>query len=556
MSERQQIVGEFNGEQALARGAVRAGVRVVAGYPGSPSTAVLTNLLSVADAHDIYVEWSVNEKVAFEVCWGAAISGLRALLCVKGVGLNVALDAVMAVNLAGTRAGFVLVVGDDPSAYRSQNEQDSRLLGQFAELPMIEATRVSDGCAVMEYAFELSERIAMPVIVREVRSFAFTQDAIALPPADSPPPVSPVDVTNERMARRWIASTSNVISRHKQLHGKLDGIESEFGQSAFNSTTDGGATGILSAGFCASKVDAVLSAMSAPADLARLDLATLLPMPRGLVTAFLEPLDRVLIVEEIEPYIETRVKAVAHDAGLSVEVCGKQSGHLPREGELLAAEIASGVATFLGTAPPADLPPTPFTAPPLGPSLVPPVSDGLCPGCPYDPTFRALQEALDDLGATGVIVADPGCAVRLMVAPLEMLDVKIAMGSCVGVAAGIARANPDAHVIATPGDSGFFHSALPGLANAAYNRVRMVVLVLDNLTTALSGCQPSPTTGRTAAGKDVAPLLPEKFADALNIDFVRVFDPANYDLTRKAFVDALAHDDLSLLVMRSPCVLL
>lgn len=555
MSEGEQV-NHVNGEQALARGAIRAGVRVVAGYPGSPSTGVLTGLLSVADEHGIYVEWSVNEKVAFEVCWGAAISGLRSLLCVKGVGLNVALDTVMAVNLAGTRAGCVLVVGDDPSAYRSQNEQDSRLLGQFAELPMIEATRVSDGCAIMEYAFELSERIEMPVIVREVRSFAFTTAEVALPPAESPSIGAPADVTRERAERRWIASTSNVISRHKQLHAKLDGIEDEFGRSALNSVTEDGRVGILSAGFCASKVDAVLGAMSAPDDISRLDLGTLLPMPRDLVIPFLERLDRVLIVEEIEPYIETRVKAMAHDAGLSVEVCGKQSGYLPREGELLAAEIARGVATFLGMTPPARLPDTPFTAPPLKASLVPPVSDGLCEGCPYDPTFRALQEALTELGERGVVVADPGCAVRLMVPPLEMLDVKMAMGSCVGIAAGIARSNSDARVIAAPGDSGFFHSALPGLANAAYNRVRMVVLVLDNLTTALSGCQPSPTTGATASGKEVAPLLPEKFADALNVDFVRVFDPSDFDVTRQAFADALAHDDLALLVMRSPCVLL
>jgi indolepyruvate ferredoxin oxidoreductase alpha subunit len=188
--------------------------------------------------------------------------------------------------------------------------------------------------------------------------------------------------------------------------------------------------------------------------------------------------------------------------------------------------------------------------------MVPPVSDGLCEGCPYDPTFRALQAELEALGVNGVVVADPGCAVRLMIPPLEMLDVKIAMGSCVAIAAGIARSNPGAHVIACPGDSGFFHSALPGLANAAYNRVRMVVLVLDNLTTALSGCQPSPTSGRTADGQKVRPLLPEKFADAFNIDFVRVFDPADFGATRKVFADALAHDDLSLLVMRSPCILI
>jgi len=545
-----------NGEQALARGAIRAGVRVVAGYPGSPSTGVLTGLLGVADEHGIYVEWSVNEKVAFEVVWGSAISGLRSLLCVKGVGLNVALDTVMAVNLAGTRAGCVLVVGDDPSAYRSQNEQDSRLLGQFAELPMIEPTRVSDGCAAMEYAFELSERIEMPVIVREVRSFAFTQVDTALPPAERPAPTPPADVTLERAQRRWIASTSNVISRHKQLHEKLGGVEGEFATSAFNTTTPGGALGILSAGFCGAKVDAVLDTMDVPADVARLDLATLLPMPGDLVVPFLASVERVLVVEEIEPYIETRVKALAHEAGVPVEVCGKQSGHLPREGELLAPEIASGIASFFGVDAPTEMAPTPFTDAPLKPSLVPPVSDGLCEGCPYDPTFRALQAELGALGVNGVVVADPGCAVRLMVPPLEMLDVKIAMGSCVGIAAGIARSNPDAQVIACPGDSGFFHSAFPGLANAAYNRVRMVVLVLDNMTTALSGCQPSPTTGKTAAGRDVAPLLPEKFADALNIDLVRVFDPADGAATRGAFADALAHDDLSLLVMRSPCVLL
>ncbi|MDA1191223.1 MAG: thiamine pyrophosphate-dependent enzyme, partial [Candidatus Poribacteria bacterium] len=255
--------------------------------------------------------------------------------------------------------------------------------------------------------------------------------------------------------------------------------------------------------------------------------------------------------------VETQVKALAQEARLTTEIVGKRAGYFPKEGELLAGELAKGLAAFFEI----DAPPLrdfkAFTAPPLSATpKVPAVADGFCPGCPYDPTFDALRAALEERGEKGVLLVDPGCAVRLMIAPFEMLDVKMSMGSCVGIGAGIARVNPDARVIACPGDSGFYHTAINGLVNAAYNRTRMVVLVLDNLTTALSGCQPSPTTGVTAMGDAVRPILPEDFAAACQIDFVRVVDPFDRPATKQAFLDALAHEDLSLVVMRSPCILI
>lgn len=551
------------GENGFTRGAIRAGVRVVAGYPGSPSAGVLRQILEVAPTYDIYVEWSANEKIALEVCWGAAISGARSLLCVKGVGLNVALDALMAVNLVGTRAGFVLLVGDDPSAYRSQNEQDSRLLGIFAELPMLEATKTGDASALMEYAFELSERLSLPVIVREIRSFANTPMPVELPPLPSSlPSVAPADLLGDRPQRRWIASTTNVIPRHAELHRKLNRIADEFEASPFNRVRTGmGEMGILSAGFCGEKLDATLDGLANESAFPRLDLGTLNPLPRRLIVEFLRPLSRALVLEEIEPHVETWVKAIAQEEGIPTQIFGKRTGHLPTEGELHTSHIAealrdTGLVTVLDVSrllsPASPL----FTGQPPISSKVPPVKDGLCPGCPYEPTFYALREALEESGERGVILADPGCAVRIMLPPLEMLDVKTAMGSCVGIGAGIARTNRQVRVIACPGDSGFFHSALAGLVNAAYNRVRMLVLVLDNLTTALSGCQPSPTSGVTALGKQSQGLVPEEFARACNISFVRTIDPSDFDGTKSTLREALAHDDLSVVVMRSPCILL
>lgn len=554
----------MNGEQALFQGAVQAGVRVAAGYPGSPSTAVLTQLLRVAKERGIYAEWSINEKAALELCWGAAASGLRSLFCSKGVGLNVALDTLMAVNLLGTRAGCVLLIGDDPSAYKSQNEQDSRALALFAELPALEPTRIQDAAAMMRHAFDLSERLELPVILRETRSFAFTDDGadppVVLNQKTNPP--APVDLTLDRPKRRWIATTSNVVGRRRALHAKLELAADEFERSPFNrlSLPEGARVGILSAGFAASKLDAVLEKIEYREPIARLDLGTLHPLPADLIARFLEQCERVLVVEETDPIIETQAKALAHERGISAAVVGRRTasggGFFPREGELLAPQIAKGVAAFLGV----DAPPASafmrFNAPPVSASaLVPPVSEGLCEGCPYDPTFRALRAVLEERGEKGVVLADPGCAVRVMLPPLEMLDVKTAMGACVGIACGIAHSNPHTRVIACPGDSGFFHTGLPAAANAAYNRAPIVILVLDNMTTALSGCQPSPTTGVTGMGERVKPLLPEDFAPALQIGLTRVFDPNDMEAAKEAFRAAFSHNDLSLLVSRSPCIL-
>ncbi len=548
----------------MFQGAVQAGVRVAAGYPGSPSTAVLTQLLRVAKERGIYAEWSINEKAALELCWGAAASGLRSLFCSKGVGLNVALDTLMAVNLLGTRAGCVLLIGDDPSAYKSQNEQDSRALALFAELPALEPTRIQDAAAMMRHAFDLSERLELPVILRETRSFAFTDDGsdppVVLNQKTNPP--APVDLTLDRPERRWIATTSNVVGRRRALHAKLELAAEEFERSPFNrlSLPEGARVGILSAGFAASKLDAVLDWIEYREPIARLDLGTLHPLPADLIARFLEQCERVLIVEETDPIIETQAKALAHERGISAVAAGRRTasggGFFPREGELLAPQIAKGVAAFLGVnAPPASAF-TRFNAPPVSASaLVPPVSDGLCEGCPYDPAFRALRAVLEERGEKGVVLADPGCAVRVMLPPLEMLDVKTAMGACVGIACGIAHANPHTRVIACPGDSGFFHTGLPAAANAAYNRAPIVILVLDNMTTALSGCQPSPTTGVTGMGERVKPLLPEDFAPALQIGLTRVFDPNNMAAAKEAFRAAFSHNDLSLLVSRSPCIL-
>ena len=557
----------MNGEQALFQGAVQAGVRVAAGYPGSPSTAVLTQLLRAAKERGIYAEWSINEKAALELCWGAAASGLRALFCSKGVGLNVALDTLMAVNLLGTRAGLTLLIGDDPSAYKSQNEQDSRALALFAELPALEPTRIQDASAMMRHAFNLSERLELPVLLRETRSFAFTDDGRPAPDltqkTDAPIPASPVpvDITLDRSERRWIATTSNVVGRRRALHAKLETAVEEFERSPFNrlSLPEGARVGILSAGFAASKLDAVLEHIEYREPIARLDLGTLHPLPANLTARFLERCERVLALEETDPIIETQTKALAHERGISAAVVGRTgsgSGFFPREGELLAPQIAKGVAAFLGVDAPSASALTRFNAPPVSASaLVPPVSEGLCEGCPYDPTFRAMRAVLEERGEKGVVLADPGCAVRVMLPPLEMLDVKTAMGACIGIACGIAHSNPHTRVIACPGDSGFFHTGLPAAANAAYNRAPIVILVLDNLTTALSGCQPSPTTGITGMGERVEPLLPEDFASALQIGLTRVFDPNDMEAAKAAFRAAFAHNDLSLLVSRSPCVL-
>ena len=534
----------ISGASALARGAIEAGVSLVTGYPGAPGTAVVNNILQLTSPAEVQVEWTSNEKVAIEMAFGASVGGMRALLCVKSVGLNIALDPLMAFNLSGCNAGFVVLVGDDPGSWGSQNEQDSRLLAQAAELPLLEPTTVPDAQAAMRQAFQLSEEMGLPVIVRVTRALVLAEDVQTSEDFQSLTPSPPF----LREFMRWVVLPVNVVERHRQLLQRLDTIQARFENSPLNGVTGSGPQGVIAAGFSYQKL-LDLFGSTAPPQLRILRLGTFHPLPTDLVTTFLQTVESALVLEETAPLVERAVRAVAQQAGLSLPIYGRDTGHVPRIGELFGLHIAVALNDFAQLA----LPTEGETDRPR-PSRKP-----LCDGCPYVPTFDALVEVVEQMGGRDefIVVGDPGCMVRAQLPPYELLDVKHSLGSSVGMAAGVAlsqmRASAGKRVVALVGDSGFLHSGLNGLMDAARVGARILVLMLDNGTTALSGGQSHPASPTDARGNPQRAVALAALAREAGAEMVRTVDLDLGEDVRAAIEMGMDFDGVAVVIARGQC---
>ncbi|MCZ6793860.1 MAG: thiamine pyrophosphate-dependent enzyme [Planctomycetota bacterium] len=551
----------LSGDAALARGAREAGVRVVTGYPGSPSSGVLEALLETTRPEDVHVEWSTNEKVALEVAIGSSLAGGRALVCVKSVGMNVLVDPLMALNLTGVNAGLVILLGDDPGAYGSQNDQDTRPLASFAEIPLVEPSTPAAGREMMAAAFELSERFRTAVIVRETRSFSRAEGDVPTGSGTPPPP----RLSLPREPGRFVPYPRNAVAMHRELHEKLERLGDWAETSPWNVAAGRGRRGIITAGFVDAKLRDVIGdgggdggddgggdddggdggGEGAPdGGPRRLRLGTLYPLPERLVTDFLAGCDEVLVLEENEPFVETQVREVAHRHGVAVPVRGKLTGHVAREGELYRWQIQEALAGYLDRFTPRRA----FTA--AGEPDERPFRKDHCAGCPYLHIVELLEEVGRELGGDPVLVGDPGCVVQAA----ERLAAKYALGSAAAIVQGMRRAGLPERPVAVFGDSSFFHTGLPALINAIHNETPVLLVVLDNSATVTSGFQPNPGSGRGARGGAAPRLSIEAIAGACGVSFVRTLGPeASDDELRHAFREGLALDDHGLIVIRKPC---
>ncbi len=543
----------ISGAYALARGAIEAGVSLVTSYPGSPVTPVVNHILELTSSDEVQVEWMSNEKVAIEMALGASVGGMRSLLCVKGVGLNIALDPLMVFNLSGCNAGFVILVGDDPGSWGSQNEQDSRALALMAELALLEPTSVSDARAMMRRAFQLSEEMGLPVIVRITRALVLaeedqTLEVAALLTKDFQSLASPPSFQREFM--RWTVLPVNVAPRHRRLLRRLEEIQARFEDSPFNGVGGQGTHGVIAAGFIYQKLlDSLGGAI--PPELRVLRLGTFNPLPVERVTVFLQEVESVLVLEETLPLVERGVRAIAQGAGLVLPIYGRDTGHISRTGELFAPHIA---AVLNELAPQLALSTEGESSRPM-PSRQP-----LCDGCPYIPTFDALVEVIEQLGGRDefIVVGDPGCMVRAQLPPYELLDVKHSLGSSIGMAAGVAlsQAKDDEgkRVVTLCGDSSFLHSGFAGLVDAVQIGAKMLVLILDNGATALSGGQPHPASQSDARGRprravDLAALARETGAGK-----VGVVDLDRGEDIRAALEMGMDFDGVAVVIARGQCL--
>lgn len=526
----------LNGDQAMAFGALDSGVQLVTSYPGSPSSGTVEALIGLAKHHGFYVEWSSNEKVAVEMGIGASIAGRRALVCVKSVGLNAMIDPLMALNLTPVHGGLVILLGDDPGGYGSQNDQDSRPLASFLEMPMMEPAGPAEGYAMMCEAFSVSEKYKSAVIIRETRSYTEQTEPVHI----SNESHKRVDLGLLREPFRFVPVPKNAVEKHRDLHLRLKALKRWSESSLFNSPTGEGKKGIIGAGFAFKKLEDALGDQP-PDGFSLLKLGILYPLPQNTTLDFLSDCKDVLIVEENEPYLETQIKAMAHDAGCQTRIYGKESGHISREGELFRWQIQNALSKFF-------------------PEFVPkrkylkkdeqrerPKKENYCAGCGYDEILDRLQEAAEGLGINPVIVGDPGCLVTVA----DRLDAKYAIGSSIGIADGLSKAGITEKAIAIFGDSSFFHTSLPAICNAVHNSSPILMVVLDNAATAASGFQPHPGVGKDAMGRRAPSLDIGRIARACGVNQVYTAGPENLDsrLT-EVFCQALSQNELALVIVR------
>jgi indolepyruvate ferredoxin oxidoreductase alpha subunit len=492
----------LSGDEALAHGALVCGVKLVTSYPGSPSSGTVEVLIQLAKRHDFYVEWSSNEKVALEMGIGASIAGCRAFVCTKSVGLNVMADTLMALNLTPVNGGLVILLGDDPGGYGSQNDQDSRALAAFLEIPTLEPAGAAEAYAMVQEAFRVSEKCHTPVIVRETRGLSQHKETVHFMDESRQGP----GVGLVREPFRFVPVPLNVVEKHRALHDRMEAVRDWAEKSDFNRKIGTGKKGIIGAGFAYKKLCDVVGE-EPPAGLQMLKIGILYPLPRKTILDFLWECREVIIIEEIEPFLETHIKAAAYDAGCSTSIKGKTDSHIEKVGEVFRWQIQRAVMDFI----PGFVPQREY--PKEKESEEKPKKKDFCTDCRYGEVLDRLVEAADSFGKKPILIGDPGCLVTVA----ERLDAKYALGSAVGVAEGLNKAGIEERAVAVFGDSSFFHSALPSICNAAHNQSGILMVVLDNKATATSGFQPHPGVGKNAMGQRTPALDIEEVARACGV---------------------------------------
>jgi len=541
------------GNEAIARGAVEAGVQVAAAYPGTPSSEIMETLASVAKEVDMYVEWATNEKVAFEVAFAASLSGLRAMASMKHVGLNVAHDPIMSASYIGVTGALVLLVADDPWAWSSQNEQDSRFVARQGYIPMFEPSYAEEAKDMMVDAFALSEEFKHLFMVRSVTRIGHARSDVTLG-----------KISRERRKGlfkkdriRFVLTPLGARTNRPKMIKRLEEIKKRVNTLPYNqlNLASGAKLGIIAAGVPYSYTQEALKWLGIGDKVSVLKIGTPYPLPEDLVKELLTSVPEVLIVEELEPFIELHVKAIAQEENIPVKIHGKDL--LTTIGELSTSKIMKPIASLTNFELPVDLGEIEKLEAETAP-LLPLRPPALCAGCPHRGSFYAIKIAARkvarDYGEDTVPIypGDIGCYTLGNPPPLESNDVTICMGASFGLANGFAHAT-DVPVIAHLGDSTFFHAGIPPLIDAVYNKANITMVVLDNGTTAMTGFQPDAGTGYTATGDETVQLKPEEIARACGVKFVEVVDPFDLKTTTDTMERAIRFEGPSLVVCRRLC---
>jgi indolepyruvate ferredoxin oxidoreductase alpha subunit len=544
----------LQGNEAIARGALEAGVVFCAGYPGNPSSEIIETLAEAAKDLPVYVEWSVNEKVSLEAATAASFAGCRGLVTMKQNGVNVASDFLTNLSLSGTKGGLVLVSCDDPSGISSSNEEDARAFARIADIPLLEPATPQEALEMTRWAFKLSENIKNIVMIRSVSRLSHTRSNVRIgniPDFDVKAYFDPNSPFH----------TFPVVSKHDARHKKLDQAMELFDKSSFN-RYDGPARPtllVISSGCVWNYVMEAVEILDLDDQVGVLKLGTTWPLPKAILEKHLSASNQILFAEEVDSFLEDNVKSLAADLGKligSKEYLGKSSGHIPSCGELSPAHILDVFGDLFGI---------PWrkssyrkkTSAALKNS-VPPREFGFCAGCPHRGSFYAIKTALAWDDRNGFVSGDIGCY-GMGVWPTGFSQVKSlhAMGSGLGLACGygkLERFGFNQPVVTVCGDSTFFHASLPALVNAKFNGSDILLLVLDNSATAMTGFQPHPGTGATAMGDSADPVSIEALCRSLGVE-TEVADPYEMGNAARIIYKFIKKSGPRVLILRRKCAL-
>lgn len=525
------------GNEAIALGALAAGLRLAAGYPGTPSTEIIETLVR-EHREGVDVQWSVNEKAALEVAAGGAYAGARTMCTMKQVGLNVASDPLMSLAYIGVKGGMVIAVADDPGPWSSQTEQDTRGFAKHANLPVFDPSSPEEAYEMIQTAFDFSEKFELPVFLRPTTRVCHASAEVEL---REPSPVKEAEGFERRP--EWCIFPALSYRKHGELEVKQHEMARAFDEMPYNRTENYGAgsrRAIAASGISYLYAKEALNELGADATLYK--VGTPYPMPEKLTKNFLAGADSVLVLEELDPVVEEQLLI---EATGRVPVLGKRSGDMPWNGEYSFELIKAALAKYLGLS-------TEAEAAPELPQLPvrPPV---LCAGCPHRASFYEAKVATKDC-KKAIYCGDIGCYTLGNAAPLNMVDTCLCMGAGITLAQGLALTEPGAKCLAFIGDSTFFHTGIPGVINAVYQGTDITIIVLDNRTTAMTGHQPHPGTGKRALGDDSIALDIETLLRACGVEHVARVNPFDFEKSVAAMKEAVAYEGPSAVIAEAPCI--
>ncbi|MBR1827005.1 MAG: indolepyruvate ferredoxin oxidoreductase subunit alpha [Clostridia bacterium] len=537
------------GNEAVALGALAAGVNVVCGYPGTPSSEVLETVAKRKTEHT-YVEWSVNEKAAMELAAGAAYSGARALVTMKQVGLNVASDPLMSLEYVGVKGGMVVLVADDPGPISSQTEQDTRTFAAFSKVPCFDPSTPEEAYEMIQEAFDFSEKYGTPVFLRPTTRVDHGYASIDVKDESEYYVNTPEGFVKD--SSRWVIFPRLSFANHAKIEVRNEELRKTLSGYARNCILGGDVPkkGVAAGGISYAYAKEELEARGDGTLPARLmKVSTPFPFPEDLALEFLKDLDEVLVLEELDPVIEKELTYLCGKHSLQTKIYGKLSHHIAPSGENTRDSVGAALDAFLGT----DLQGAKAVTRPEPPQLPvrPPV---LCAGCPHRASFYTVKQAMK--GKKAFFGGDIGCYTLGNAMPLDMCDTCLCMGAGVNIAQGIRKVDPDTTVFAFVGDSTFFASAITGVINAVYNQANMTLVLLDNSTTAMTGHQPHPGTGRTMMGEVVEKIDPVKVLEGIGVTEVVCLDPMDLATSVPEVQRVSALPGVKAVIFRHPCIAL